>query len=228
MEVRQMATGAKAYRSQREVTGKHSARRQQAIDAAAATFARLGYHGASTRAIADALGIKVASLYFHIASKEDALAEICLLGQQRSLGYLQEAFEKPTLADQIRHFFICQREDLTRHADYVTVSIRERDQLSKPAQDRIRVLTAEFRATMDRMFEQAAQRGEVNPALAPRDCRFIMIGTIRGISEMHMSGLDLSSTDIIEKWIETLIRGIVADYQPSAHARAAWEAGRAA
>src|SRR5512145_134581 len=101
-----MATTSQAYLSRREMTGKHSARRQEAIDAAAAVFARVGYHGASTRAIAETLGIKVASLYFHIGSKEDALAEICLLGMQRSLGYLYEASQKATLSEQIRHFFV--------------------------------------------------------------------------------------------------------------------------
>lgn len=178
---------------------------------AAAIFARVGYHGASTRAIADALGIKVASLYFHIGSKEDALAEICLLGMQRSVGYLAEASQKPTLAEQIRHFFICQREDHIQHADYVAVSTRERDHLSQPAQDRIRELTARFRASMDQMFERAAARGELHPDLTPRHCRFIMIGTLRGISEMYMSGLSFSQNDIMEKWIDALIRGIVVD-----------------
>lgn len=200
---------ADTYQSRREKTGKHSARRQQAISAAAAIFARVGYHGASTRAIADALGIKVASLYDHIGSKEDALAEICLLGMERSIGYLDEASLKPTLAEQIRHFFVCQRDDLIQHAEFVAVSIRERDHLSEPAHNRIRDLTAEFRAHMDQMFERAAQRGELTPALTPRHARFIMIGTLRGISEMHLSGMDITSNDIMDRWIDALIRGIV-------------------
>ncbi|MDO7833449.1 TetR/AcrR family transcriptional regulator [Sphingobium sp. HBC34] len=202
---------SESYQSRREKTGKHSARRQQAIDAAAAIFARVGYHGASTRAIADALGIKVASLYFHIGSKEDALAEICLLGMERSLGYLHEAARKATVSEQIRHFFVCQREDLIQHAEYVTVSIRERDHLSEPAQNRIRDLTAQFRADMDRMFKGAAERGELNPELTPRHCRFIMIGTLRGISEMHLSGMNVTTNDIMDKWVDALIRGIAID-----------------
>ncbi|PVX28636.1 TetR/AcrR family transcriptional regulator [Sphingomonas pokkalii] len=215
-----MSDAPETYVSQREMTGKHSRRRQQAIDMAAAIFARSGYQGASTRAIADALGIKVASLYFHIASKEEALAEICLLGMERSQGYLDQACEKATLAEQIRHFFKCQREDLIEHADYVIVAIRERAQLSEPALLRIRSMTARFRATMDRMFERAAERGELDPALTPRHCRFIMIGTLRGISEMHLSGLDLSSNNIMDKWVETLIRGIVAKNRQEGGARA--------
>lgn len=206
-----MATEPEGYVSQRELTGKHTARRQQAMDAAASIFARNGYRGASTRAIADALGIKVASLYFHIASKEDALAEICLHGMVRSLAYLDEAFQKPDLARQIRHFFECQRDDLVKNADYVIVSIRDRDELSEPAAQRVRALTARFRHTMDEMFKLAAERGELHPGLTPRHARFIMIGTLRGISEMHLSGLDLSTNDIMDKWIDTLIRGMVVN-----------------
>lgn len=206
-----METLAKSeeYVSQRELTGKHTARRQKAIDTAAAIFARNGYHGSSTRTIADALGIKVASLYFHIASKEDALAEICILGMTRSLEYLYEAVAQVGLARQIRHFFECQRNDMIEHADYVAVSIREREHLSAPAANRIRNLTAQFRETMDGMFTLAQQNGELNPDLTPRHCRFIMIGTLRGISETHLSGFDLSSNDMMDKWVESLIRGIV-------------------
>lgn len=203
--------GTNEYVSQRELTGKHTARRQEAIDAAAAIFARTGYHGSSTRAIADALGIKVASLYFHINSKEDALAEICILGMMRSLEYLDEAVQQNGLSAQIRHFFECQRDDLVKHADYVAVSIRERDQLSAPAANRVRNLTARFRRTLDHMFVVAQERGELNPDLTPRHCRFIIIGTLRGISEMHLSGLDLSSNDVMDKWIDSLIRGIVVE-----------------
>lgn len=205
------ATKAKPYVSQREATGKHSARRQQAIDAAAAIFARDGFHGASTRAIAESLGIKVASLYFHIASKEDALAEICLLGMQRSYDYLESARRQPTLAAQIRHFFECQREDMIEHADYVAVSIRERDKLSKPVLDRMGDLTRQFRQSMDEMFAIAQERGELDPNLTPRHARFVMIGTLRGLSESHLGGLDLSEGDLMDRWIDTLIRGMVVE-----------------
>ncbi|MBB4614259.1 TetR/AcrR family transcriptional regulator [Novosphingobium taihuense] len=206
-----MATDAKEYVSQREATGKHTARRQQAIDAAAAIFARDGFNGASTRAIAEALGIKVASLYFHIASKEDALAEICILGMQRSLSYLDSARQQKTLAEQIRHFFECQRDDMIEHADYVAVSIRERDKLSDPALNRIRDLTAQFRSNMDEMFLLAEQRGELHSDLTPRHCRFIMIGTLRGLSETYLSGVDLSTEDLTDRWISAVVRGMVKD-----------------
>jgi AcrR family transcriptional regulator len=49
-----------------------SAERKRAImDAALALFARRGYHGASMAAIADAVGVSKAGLYWHFRSKAD-------------------------------------------------------------------------------------------------------------------------------------------------------------
>jgi AcrR family transcriptional regulator len=45
-------------------------------DAALSLFAKRGYHGTTMSEIATALGVKVPTLYHHISSKQDLLAEI--------------------------------------------------------------------------------------------------------------------------------------------------------
>src|ERR1700680_2084310 len=50
------------------------------VDAAASVFAARGYHGTSTQAIADVLGMRQASLYYFFASKEAALELVCERG----------------------------------------------------------------------------------------------------------------------------------------------------
>jgi AcrR family transcriptional regulator len=47
--------------------------RDEILDAAAELFTRLGYAGTSTRRIADAVGMRQASLYHHFATKDDIL-----------------------------------------------------------------------------------------------------------------------------------------------------------
>jgi len=54
---------------------------------AASLFRRKGYAQATTRELADALGIRKASLYYHISNKEDLLFEISM----HSLGHIAEA-----------------------------------------------------------------------------------------------------------------------------------------
>jgi AcrR family transcriptional regulator len=50
--------------------------REEILDASAQLFSEQGYAGTSTRAIALAVGIKQASLYYHFANKEQILVEL--------------------------------------------------------------------------------------------------------------------------------------------------------
>jgi len=59
--------------------------REEILDAAAELFSRHGYAATSTRAIALAVGIKQASLYYHFANKEQILFELLTGTVQPSL-----------------------------------------------------------------------------------------------------------------------------------------------
>jgi AcrR family transcriptional regulator len=50
--------------------------REEILDAAAELFTSRGYAATSTRMIADAVGVRQASLYYHFASKEELLEEL--------------------------------------------------------------------------------------------------------------------------------------------------------
>lgn len=59
--------------------------RDEILDAAAQLFSEQGYAGTSTRAIALAVGIKQASLYYHFANKEQILSELLVTTVSPSL-----------------------------------------------------------------------------------------------------------------------------------------------
>lgn len=61
--------------------------RAEILDAAAELFASRGYAATSTRLIADAVGVRQASLYYHFATKEQILAELLSATVQPSLDY---------------------------------------------------------------------------------------------------------------------------------------------
>jgi AcrR family transcriptional regulator len=68
----------KAGRPRANSAGQRStlSSREQILDAAAALFAEAGFSGTSTRAIADRVGIRQQSLYYHFAGKDEILAEL--------------------------------------------------------------------------------------------------------------------------------------------------------
>lgn len=63
--------------------------RQQILDAAAALFSEVGFSGASTRAIADRVGIRQQSLYYHFAGKEEILAELLSGSVRPSIDFVE-------------------------------------------------------------------------------------------------------------------------------------------
>ena len=67
--------------------------REQILDAAAALFAEHGYAGTSTRAIADRVGIRQASLYYHFAGKDELLLELLETSVRPSLAYVSRLIE---------------------------------------------------------------------------------------------------------------------------------------
>ena len=62
--------------------------RQQILDAAGALFAENGYAGTSTRAIAERVGIRQASLYYHFAGKDEILLELLETSVRPSLAFV--------------------------------------------------------------------------------------------------------------------------------------------
>lgn len=63
--------------------------REEILDAASELFATQGYAGTSTRAIAQAVGIRQASLYYHFPSKDQILAELLAETVRPAIVYTQ-------------------------------------------------------------------------------------------------------------------------------------------
>src|SRR3974390_1564986 len=110
-----------------EPTARWERRYREVLDAAAKIFADKGYAGASTRDIAERLGVRQASLYYYFPSKEAALAAICELGVRDFIANLQAIISNPdaTAAEKIRQAIANHLSPLrTRpEADYIRVFV---------------------------------------------------------------------------------------------------------
>jgi AcrR family transcriptional regulator len=88
---------------------------------AARLFREHGYAAATTRELSRRLGINKASLYYHVAKKEDLLFQICIVAMTRIYEAVSAAVDKQTEpADRIRALINAHLEstltDLDMHA----------------------------------------------------------------------------------------------------------------
>lgn len=73
--------------------------REEILDAAAELFTSRGYAATSTRMIADAVGIRQASLYYHFTSKEELLGELLAGTVRPSLAFAASLEDAPSTAE---------------------------------------------------------------------------------------------------------------------------------
>ena len=166
-----------AAASDRRGGGRWLSRRAEVLDAAAAVFSAKGYHGASTKQIADAIGLKQGSLYYYFSSKEEALREVCEAGVA---GFLQgllaiRAGEAP-LGVKLRAAIANHLEPVRDRRDYVRVFLRDRRHLTAASRRTLATLVQAYEAAMEAILTDAQARGELSAGLDTRMATLAILG----------------------------------------------------
>jgi len=191
-------------------TEKYETQRREAVRSAAAVFAEKGYHGSSTRDIAEHMGIKQGSLYYYFKSKEDALSEVCLYGMQdyvermKSISASKQTFEAKLVATVTSH--------VTKYHDKneaLRVYNAERLYLPESKRKKLKELGTGYRQQLEEIFEAAVRDGSIRSSI---DCRFAahaVIGMCNSWGEFIARHPDMDLFQIIENCVDLLINGFV-------------------
>lgn len=131
-------------------------RADEIIDAAARVFAERGYHGTTTQAIADVLGMRQASLYYYFSSKEAALEEVCARGTDGFVEGAERVMQTEALPlEKLKLLVASHLAPIETMPDYVRVFINERRYLPDASRKRV----GRKSRRIERFFEQVIQAG---------------------------------------------------------------------
>src|SRR5919201_431500 len=100
-------------------------RRVELTRQAARLFAQKGYHGTSIGDLAAAMGVQKASLYSHIASKEDLLYETMREGAEAFHAALDAIDERLPATEKIRRALRAHLRIVAEQLDVATVFVQE-------------------------------------------------------------------------------------------------------
>jgi AcrR family transcriptional regulator len=151
-------------------------RETEIIDAAARVFAERGYHGTSTQAIADVLGMRQASLYYYFPSKEAALEIVCLRGTDGFVEAAEAVVEGPgTPLEKLAGLIAAHLTPIQSRPDYVKVFIDERRYLPDASRRRLGRKTRRI----ERCFEHVLLAGIADGSMRPgTDARLAMLAVL--------------------------------------------------
>jgi AcrR family transcriptional regulator len=187
---------------------RYDQQRQRAIRAAASVFAEKGFYGASTKDIAEHMGIKQGSLYYYFKSKEDALGEVCRFGiedyveRMKSIAISDQPFESKLMATVTSHLtsYREKNEALKVHND-------ERLYLPEEKRATLKELGSSYRQLLEGIFEEGVASGALRDSL---DCHFAaqaVIGMCNAWGDIIVRETELDLFDTIQKCTDMVLNG---------------------
>ena len=142
-----------------------SGRRREVTREAAKLFAQKGYHGTSIGDIAEALGIQKASLYAHIASKEDLLYETMREGAAAFHAALDAVPDELPASEKIRLALRGHLRVVAEQLDVATVFVREWRYLDGARRDEIVAERRRYEERFRALFREGRELGELRTDL---------------------------------------------------------------
>lgn len=185
-------------------------RAEEIVSAAAEFFAREGYANVGMRDVAEAVGIRGASLYHHFASKEEILYAICLSvtkePNELNLPLLDAA---GTPAQRLSALIRAHLEHLIRRRVEHLVALQD-----------INSLTPEHRATIDdlrRYYQRRVRDVIVAGARSgdfevpdPRLAALLILDALNGVSGWYHPDRGPQLPDIVSAYTEMIVERILS------------------
>jgi len=172
---------------------KYQHQRLQAIRSAATVFAEKGFHGSSTKDIAERMGIKQGSLYYYFKSKEEALGEVCLFGisdyvdRMNGIAASDQPFEAKLMATITSHLSSYREKN-----EALKVYNDERLYLPAAKRTTLKSMGSGYRQLLEKIFEEAACC--VTPLIAISQHRLLSEFVMHGGTSLSAIRMSICST----------------------------------
>lgn len=183
-------------------------RKEQIIETAANSFSQNGYMATSMRDIADKMGIEAASLYNHIASKEEILHHICFRHAELFLKAIDEVNDIYFDAEKKLRMAIQNHvEILTSNLKQSKVFLQEWKYLG----DENRLEFIKLRDKYEKEFTVILKNGEDENLFKAVDKKFAVLNILSSLNwivEWYKPEGEMTPSQIAEKLSDFVLMGL--------------------
>jgi AcrR family transcriptional regulator len=189
-------------------------RLESILGIATGLFFRKGYRGVSIRDLADAVGVKMSSLYYYFPSKEEILYRII----KRHIEGLQEATEAALASLDPKETGLGRLRVLVRNsvlyllADRMAagVSSTQARELGHEQQAELSELVNRYEARYLEIIREGITRGEFI-ATDPVIASYVILGSLVRLTAWYRPDGRLSMDEVADLYSVLLVRGLVVD-----------------
>lgn len=165
--------------------------RRLILDHAARLLRSNGYHQTSLREIAEAVGIRKASLYHHFRSKEEIVEAVVNDGVRLVHAAVLQALEvagEATPRQRLKAAITAHLAALHGHSDYTSASIKVFSFGENPTPESVRSTRRAYDDLWRKLVEELAGAGALTPGIAPERLRLFLLGAMNGSVDWYREG----------------------------------------
>ncbi|MAT50431.1 MAG: hypothetical protein CMK32_04515 [Porticoccaceae bacterium] len=193
-------------------TGKrrepYEQKRERAIRAAATVFAEKGYHGATTKDIAERLGIRQGSLYYYFRSKEEALEEVCILALRDYVGRMENiTHSNKTFADKILDVVHSHLNSYRDDNEALKVHNDQRLYLPEERRERIKRDGSHYRKMLEDLFRAEIAKGAIPQNIDAQFAAQSVIGLCNSWGALLVRDDDIDMERLAERCSDLILNG---------------------
>jgi TetR/AcrR family transcriptional regulator, cholesterol catabolism regulator len=192
---------------------------ERLFDIAAALFWDKGYAATSTREIAAALGIQQASLYYHIASKEDLFYQLCVASLQQLISSVESAINE--VHDPVGRILALIRAHLTTLLTYqvrhVTM-LTELRALSDRHHKEILALRKSYAGLVRSVLENAQTAGKIRKDIPAKYLYLALLNVLNWPVLWFRRDRELSAARVMDVFTPVYLNG-AATSEAATHGR---------
>lgn len=183
--------------------------REQIVNAAVHLFGAKGYNGTTMRDIAQAVGMLPGSLYAHIDSKENLLAEIVKDGIEPYLEILRniEGLKKPA-SEKLRAYILAHVSVVAENPKRTFVVFHEWRFLNEPHRAEAVLLRRRYSTAITGIIEEGVASGDFSPDLVVRIAVFSVLGALNWLPEWYSPEGPSSPQEIGNQLADTVLGGL--------------------
>jgi TetR/AcrR family transcriptional regulator, cholesterol catabolism regulator len=191
------------------IARKYRQRYLEVLTAAARVFAERGYHAATTKHIADAIGMQQGSLYYYIKSKEIALEQICQVAIDGYVGFSAQVrrSHKPA-SEKLRTVIVLHLSTLDHRPSFFKVFQENRKDLGDKARHNIGRQIREYENAIEAIFRQGVRAGEFRQDLDTLHATLTLLAACNAVSVWWQVRSSTPIPEIATQIADMLLGGI--------------------
>ena len=184
-------------------------RRAEILERAAEVFNERGYRGASVEEVARRVGLRKGSLYHHVRSKEQLLAEVLLRGMELLRGGLPGADDaRLPAAEKVRAAIRFHLDWMAAEPHVTGVFLREGRNLPARLRPRLRAQVKDFERRWEVLVREGIAAGSFRPDLDPKVTVYAILGLINSVHRWYRPDGRLSMKRVAEACADLVLDGL--------------------